>query len=86
MITDRKEAVEYLMKNKKGRVKVLEEIIDSNLITSFKSNIDNYLKVDGKNYEITENGIEAYKYIYSDKANFGQKILGLFCHYILRFK
>lgn len=47
MITDLKEAIEYLMKNKKGDINTLEATIDSELIAQFKQ--VGYISTRGKN-------------------------------------
>jgi hypothetical protein len=51
MITDQREGIEYLVKNKKGNMEDLKKNISPNLIDTFK--LFGYLKVDtGKDYRV----------------------------------
>jgi len=82
MITESKEAMDYLYKNKRnGNVRELEGMINSETIKKLQQVGNISVNVFNRDYKLN---LENYKYIYSDKTSFWDKFMGLFCHYILK--
>lgn len=73
MITDRKEALDYINKNRKGRVIDLEKVIDSETIKGHQVGGNLFVDFCG-NYNFTKENIKVYKYLYRGKMNFLDKV------------
>jgi len=85
MITNTKKAMEYLNKNKKGPINDLTRKISSETIITLQTLGDLSVNCFDNKYEFTNQGQESYKYIYSNKTSLWDGLLGLFCHYVLRY-
>jgi len=84
MITNNKEAMEHLNKNRKGNINDLTKIINLETIKTLQTLGDLSINCFNRKYTLTNQGVESYKYIYSNKTSLGNKFLGLLCHYIFK--
>ena len=68
MITDPKEALDYVNKHRKGRIADLEKVIDTETIKSHQTVSNLFVDFRG-NYNFTRKNRRNYKFIYGGKMN-----------------
>jgi hypothetical protein len=77
------EHLEYLVKNPQGKIEDLKKEISDEEIKIYSS--VGYINLSNTNYKTNQSCIDSYNPLMKEPTFF-EKILGAFCHYVLRFK